>query len=268
MVETYHLTMGKPEAEALREWLEQGGYPLEYLTAREMTRAGFKAWQGMYYEDPDSGERREFDVRADEPDSLDPWRPVFVVAECKNNSKKPWIVLTTTAELEPGYGHRFLVKFGAMPSSWSSAIETAGFVLNMPPRHGFSVVQSHGGEDAAYAAMRTVVKAARDPNLGPVRPGSAIALPVIVLGGSLYQLGYKEDGSELLEPVLWQRVVWRGADGARGDSVQLDLVTQGHLPAYLRSLRTATKGLAALLADVDPSVKPLPMVKVVRRRRR
>lgn len=52
----------------MREWLVKEGYPLEYETARELTRAGYKAWQGRYYVDTEDKTHRELDVRAEEPE--------------------------------------------------------------------------------------------------------------------------------------------------------------------------------------------------------
>jgi hypothetical protein len=242
----------KPEIDAVREWLDKEGYPLEFEAAREIKRAGFDAWQGRYYEDTEAKTHREIDVSAQEPESTHNgnWRPVFVVVECKNNSK-PWLVLTTTLTLDAGFGTRFLIARGVGPNELSleTAIPGPGFLTNVPERHGYSVVQTIAGADSGYGAMQSVVKASIDTVSDFTNRQPALAIPVIVLGGSLYQLGFRDDGTEILEAVLWQRVIWFGSSAAR-DSVQIDVVTKNYLPAYLRQLRPATKALAAALGNL------------------
>jgi hypothetical protein len=87
---------------------------------------------GPYYSDAEDQTRRELDVRAEEPVShQDPWRPVFVVAECKNNSR-PWLVLTEDIELPPGYGSKLLIQRGVKDEELQTAVRPAlGFQLNV-----------------------------------------------------------------------------------------------------------------------------------------
>jgi hypothetical protein len=245
-------TMSKPEIDAVREWLKGEGYPLEYEVAREMARVGYRPWRGRYYKDPETGDFREVDVQATEPDShSSPWRPVWVVVECKHNSK-PWMVLTDAVDLPPGYGRNFLVSRNVAPAQLQAADPPgATFLLTPPKRHGYGVVQTISGPDTPFAALQTVVKAAREKLASiPGRDAMGISVPIIVVDGSLYQLGFDDDGTEILEPVLWQRVVWHGSGPPPGDEsrpVQVDVVTKPHLPAYLRALRAATQALATVL---------------------
>src|SRR4051794_38670734 len=122
--------MTKPEIEAVRDWLRGEGYPLEYEKAREMARVGYRPWQGRYYQDPETGAFREVDVQATEPESsASPWRPVQVVAECKQNTK-PWLVLTETLDLPPGYGSNFIVARHVSPEVLAGAnSDDASFLL-------------------------------------------------------------------------------------------------------------------------------------------
>jgi hypothetical protein len=243
------IVVTKSEIDSVREWLSREGYPLEYETAREVRRAGFTAWQGLFYEDPETSQPREADVSADEPESpKEPWRPVRLAIECKNNSK-PWLVLTSKLTLPDGYGENLIIsnvprgsRGFALPVH-SSALD---FVFNLPRPHGHSVIQVFAGTDTAYAALQSVTKAARAgiSRLAPDQPG--ISLPLIVLGGSLYQLGYEDDGNEQLELVPWSRVIWHGT-GPTAGAVQVDIVTRAHLRAYLIALRAVTRGLAQIL---------------------
>lgn len=239
--------MTRPEIDAVREWLRGEGYPLEYETAREMARVGYRPWQGRYYRDPETADYREVDVQAVEPDSGGAHPTVWILAECKHNTK-PWLVLTHRAALPAGYGANFAVVAGLDREILTHAAGTAaGYLVNPPARFGYSVVQAISGPDVPFAALQTITKAAwarvhQNPH------SAGIALPFIVVDGSLYQLGFEDDGSEVLEPVLWQRVVWHGSWRPEEESetrgVQVDVVTRGHLPVYLRELRAATQALA------------------------
>jgi hypothetical protein len=237
--------MTKAEIDAVRDWLRGEGYPLEYLTAREMARVGFRPWRGRHYKDPETGEYREVDVLAGEPDAPQQ-TTVLVFAECKHNSK-PWLVLTEDVDLPPGYAANFLIKQGFDHGELlGNTDQSAAFLLAAPRRHGYNVVQTISGPDTPYAALHTVTKAALERISGLPRTHPAIAVPIIVVDGSLYQLAFEEDGAEILEPVLWQRVVWHGSS-QQPRAVQVDVVTAEHLPTYLVPLRAATQALAQTL---------------------
>jgi hypothetical protein len=122
--------------------------------------------------------------------------------------------------------------------------------LNVPGRHGFLVVAVRNDgkqEDHSWTALNAVVKAAVT-RLGRKRADAppTIAVPIIVIDGSLYQLGYRDDGTELLEPVVWQRVVWNGSTVRRGNTA-VDIVTVDHLDSYARNLLGQAGRLSELL---------------------
>lgn len=79
---------------SVQEWLEAQGYPLEMRTAAAFRLAGFRAVQGVYYQDPETDAWREIDVVADIPEVYRSARIVFV-AECKSSRDKPWLLFTS-----------------------------------------------------------------------------------------------------------------------------------------------------------------------------
>lgn len=205
----------------VEKWLDEQGYPLEYEAARILQKSGYRAWQGIHYRATEAGERktREIDVVASEPPLEGvPRAIVELVVEAKH-THEPWLILTSQIQSD-----RAVVQEGWLlkspqaegPLHAMAQGEAVPFLLQLPPRHGFNAVQTIKTGDPqksnpAYAALQAVVSASVARLKQWSRDLPAIVFPVIVLGGSLVQLGYGEDGGRILEPVLWQRIRWTGS---------------------------------------------------------
>ena len=248
--------MADDPVETVRRWLKEHGYPLEYEAARTLQAAGYRTWQGLHYLDAqsDSPTAREIDVVASEPACFAaPNTTLQVVIEAKH-APEPWVVLSTELEMSAEG-----VVQGLIYSEQAEAIllthartPPLPFLLHMPKRHGFSVVQATKRSDPnrtnqAYAALYGVVKAARG-RMEPWRKTKACtwAFPVIVMSGSLIQLGYNERGEESIAPILWQRVSWWGSSA---QPVTVDVVQRDHFPQYVRELRASTEALGLAFKD-------------------
>lgn len=241
-------------------WLKKQGYPLEYQVARTFQTAGFRTWQGIHYRDPEATERRtrEIDVVASEwPEGTTPRSSVEFVVEVKH-SHEPWLVLTTDIAGKPEDVGAWLLMTPAADAPITGLLRTPPVpeFLVMPPRHGFNVVQTVEDQtrpNPAYVALTNVVKAAsarRNVWMKSVRP--AIYLPIIVVGGSLIQLGYDASGERILNPVLWQRLRWTGSSVV-DHPVTVDIVTRDHLPIWAGNARKGTQAISELL---EAWVKP------------
>jgi hypothetical protein len=228
--------------ERVRAFLKREGYPLEYEAARTLSRAGFNTEQGLTYIDSEDGKSvtREIDVVAWLHESVRARFRALVglIVECKA-AREPWLVLTRHDDdagwLEP----RSLVmsdRFGKVFDA--SSLHAPAWKVQ--PRHGFGLVQVKRGnerrdKDPAYVALVSVVKAT-DGYLSRLHARKqsaygAVLIPVLVTAGPLFQLGLREDGTEVLEPVVWQRLLWNGST-VRAASTVVDVVTRNHLPQY------------------------------------
>lgn len=236
----------------VKEFLQKQGYPLEYATARTLKRLGYETQQGLTFRDEDAvpPKTREMDVVA----TVSGTAPIDVglVIECKA-APQPWLVLTRTTEDEaPVAPHMLTCQDNGRVQP--THLQFRGWVL--PPRHGFSVVTAggelkHGQTDPVYAALTGVTKGAASQVNVSVYEFLRVFVPVLVTSGSLLRLGYDDDGTEILDEVLWQRVIWNGSPGTPGPKL-VDVVTAGHLEAYGRMMLQALAGLAANLARDQP----------------
>lgn len=239
--------------EKVRTWLRRQGYPLEYEAARVLRGAGFETIQGWSYRDEDEVgmvRAREIDVLA----TLTGREPLYpqddgvgsrfsVAVECKHMTA-PWLVLTT-----------------AHPPAWEPVVSdwmellvrqaklSAGAAFPLPSEVGFSV-KTAGDKDMAHASLMQATNAAsaacvqRPPGSPPLW-----ALPLVVVRGDLFTLGYDRRGRESLIEVPWCRLVWHGADAISFPTV-VDVVTRPYLRTYARQLKkTAADVLRAIDAN-------------------
>jgi hypothetical protein len=231
-------------------WLQRGGYPLEYETARAFRAAGFPSEQGRNYQDPVEAVSREADVVATLAITASPGFDILVVAECKSLNTNPWVVLTTTSRprqwvpiAEP---IRLLRRLVGPPGTYAEC-------LALPERYGFSVVEAELGDtepakgskhDRAHDAMQQVVSAA----VGIAQQQSSwkratFVLPVLVTAAPLFILASDEPASEQVEPVDWVRVHWHGAQ-AYPEPTIVDVVTRSALASHALDLRFDLQRLA------------------------
>jgi hypothetical protein len=236
-----------PDAK-VRAWLRREGYPLEYEAARILRGAGFRTIQGWSYRGEDergTAKPREVDVLASweggGPDDDEPTRRIrsrfFIAVETKYQTA-PWVVLTTShppewKPLATQMMWSFMGQLGISPQEAFPLGPEVGFSLKV-------VKERPKDPDAAFEALMQATNAATavlDP--GPTRgPQAEWALPVVVVRGGLFALGYTDEGVERLYEVPWCRMVWHGA--ARFDSpTVVDVVTIGFWPTHVRDLKEA-----------------------------
>lgn len=241
--------------DAVRSFLERQGYPLEYGTARKLATVGYQTWQGLTYVDDETEppKTREFDVLAavrKEP-SAESLAEVGLIVECKG-MRDPWLILTRLADDEEWVDVEWI------PNT-AIRIDDAVFrqlAWHIPRRHGFSAVRAVGDRrsadnDPAYAALASVTKAAAGRVGAHPIDVRSLLVPVVVTAGPLFQLGYEPDGREILEPVLWQRLLWQGSS-VRTSATLVDVVTEEHLETYGRMMAPALQQIASILEQEPP----------------
>jgi len=241
--------------EKIKAWLHTVGYPLEFATARTLREAGFDARQGRSYMDvtASGGRVREIDVLAPLRET-DQDVSVALVAECKYTVEKPWVVLTTTALLQPAdVLEATLASDNVRPLLVGRArnpnVRGVPQFLEIPTRHGFSVVTAFRpldqDSDAAYRAMSQVVGAARNVWSTETSQPWKLIWPVVVIEGQLFETA--DDGGEEVREVGRSRIMWHGASAAR--PVVVDVVTSDNLKAYAEEAYGALRGIQNLLSE-------------------
>ena len=231
-------------------WLQRGGYPLEYETARAFRAAGFPSEQGRNYQDPVEAGSREADVVATLAITASPGFDILVVAECKSLNANPWVVLTTTTRRRQWLP---IAEPTALLQTLIGPPEKYTECLALPKRCGFSVVEAELGDrepakgpkrDLAHDAMQQVVSAA--VGIALQQSASTLAtfvMPVLVTSAPLFILSSDEPGNEQVQPADWVRIHWHGAQ-AYPEPTIVDVVTRSALGQHAEDLRFDLQRLA------------------------
>lgn len=226
------------------QWLRDGGYPLEYETARMLRLAGWYAEQGRHYSDPRKPDVvRETDIVAEAP-ITGPVRFLLVV-ECKVSEDNPWVVLTSPTTPRPVY---FIVNPFLEAYVQKHKTPLGGLFPQDKP-YGFSVVEVLGksGRDRAYDAVEQVISAAQ--GLVPDERPHVLLWPVIVTTAQLFRVVTDDSvGNERLVTAEWARIRFHGA--SRPIATAVDIVTRFGLMAYAREMRGVAGEVAYELRDV------------------
>lgn len=188
----------------VREWLEAQGFTLEMRTASAFRAAGFEVRQSNLYVDTKTGNAREIDVLAIDPDVLGVIDIRFIV-ECKS-TKKPWVLFCSPDTL---VGYNRIFAFAALSEKARGVlVDRLGELLSKFPwlhKDGlidYSVRQALSNADVAYAAAATVANACENfvhGVEGSYRPPLCFAFPVIVIDGPLIRCSLAENGDVQLE---------------------------------------------------------------------
>lgn len=215
------------EVEIIRKWFSSKGYPVEFETARTLRHVGFQTTQGNYFVDERDAPAtvREIDVVATVAGS----EFVRVVVECKRPGQ-PWVVMTDAYYMDPHSivsslvsGRRARNRLLARVDKVLKSGNPLPDYLAQVPRFGFAIEEaaikksSKPDDDAKsgpYFALQKVAAAGEAISAqGEVEFKHTVCLLLLVVDGPLYQLGFDEEGKEILESVVWQRVFWRGSSG-------------------------------------------------------
>ena len=254
------MTDEQAEIESIDRWLASTGFPIEYASLGVLERVGFDVDAGRFYRPVEGGPPREVDLVARTRGRHDTGSIVVrLVAECKYASS-PWVVLTRSRKVTPAQllgwtiatesAREILVGRAIEATRRSNQTGIPDWLTDTPDAHGSSIVTqpkgSKGGDrgEAAHDALLQVVDAAQ--GIAAETPeSSAVAWPILIIRGPLYQARLDSFGQLKTEPIEWQRVIWGGVTGA--PSV-VDVVRERHLEAYARR---AHEGLIATESALD-----------------
>ena len=229
----------------VKQWVEMEGYPLEFSTAHKFKKRKFSVEQSYFAKDKD-GKAREVDVLAtvNYPQGRSFLRIKHVV-ECKWSKDKPWVLFKDEKRFTTSALAAQLISSSAGQAiAWVAAGSEEFKSLDIFREDGFSFSGRQAfskGNDLFYQAVQGVVsnclnitRAYDDYGFKPEDHLLAvIALPVIVVEGSLFEATYASGSDELkLENISHARLRWAGNEGRRLNTI-IDIVTSDYLDAFL-----------------------------------
>jgi hypothetical protein len=244
------------EGRGIANWLSSTGYPLEHRAAEALRKVGYIVEPSVRYVGT-HGTARETDLIADEPE-VSGGVEVRMVVECKHNDR-PWIVrIAPPSPRAIDHVRDLLMHVDALSPLAQEAGAFADRASLGRGRVGFTIIEGPQTErqerkdqdrERPYAALQAVTAAARAvPSSKSVYDSLWVILPVIVIDGSLWKLGF----APTAEPrrVQWQKVRWAGGEGA--SPILIDVVTEATLDQFLEQRRSDTRWLAGWLGGRPP----------------
>lgn len=243
------------------EWLNNQGYPLEMEVAQAFERQRFSVSLSDVYTDYEFNEDREIDVSALTFSSFkhNTVLRVYWAIECKHSKDKPWIIFLSDSLLSKDSRR---VPYGLITSDEfrdkllnqyfeSYKIKIDELELLNPIEVGHSITQAFtNGQDVPYKALQSCIKASMSFMLkhlkdtgstNPLRKISywTIALPVIVVQGSLFKYKKDQNGDFRLDETKYGVVEWKGSNPLNASPL-VYIVTKDYLEEFLQSARKVT----------------------------
>jgi len=250
-------------------WINTAGFGLELRSARTFRQHEFQVVQSDYYRDPKTAELREIDLVVHDgvPNSQEA-ATVVIVAECKRVVDKPWVVLSAAHTLDPELGvrHRaatgradqYLAPLSAKEALWKTEL------FGLPQPIGFGLVtasldskEHEASGDRAYKALYGVTAAARAKVVEiqeRLSEAVAIAWPLIILEGMLFQAWLNEAGDLVVGRIEQGVVAWRNPRLAINSFVTV--VTEAGLPSLVTALRQDASSFSKMASDLMMARRP------------
>jgi len=270
-----------PTQEEVMRWVREKGNPFELAIGREFRGNGWETRHGYYYEDPIEKKPRELDIlawkmarRTVSPDTVDTPAIGFTLAvQCKRSETNPWIVfssdsteshsLSVVNELPGTMGPQLIRWLGQ--EGKGDRLQKFGSV-HYGRRYGHGITQYRRSKNVVDPAYNALVSAANAASAVAATQESVggqvgstldaivrIVLPVVVFGGTLYELYLADAGHEVLHEVAWLKVMT--PDPLRpGSVVRVTVITPAALPTFLQQVDS---DLNTLEMELFPSLKRL-----------
>ena len=197
-----------------------------------MQQAGFSVVQSEYFEDPDCGKWRETDVVGYTEFRSDTCRVILaLIAECKGDKSKPWVLFTS----RDNYSRSLGISRRAASQKGESILNVLAskeelshmplFVVPERPGYGLGVAHSNDNLHAAFAALNSVCKA----SLGLIRRIESVgtenlipfAWPILIVGAPLLEAFLDEGGDLRVQQVAKGLLIWRNPVIRRHTFVQV-----------------------------------------------
>ncbi|RQW84441.1 MAG: hypothetical protein EHM79_13915 [Geobacter sp.] len=223
----------------LIEWLEKQGYPHEMEVALAFQNHGFRVFQSDYYDDPETGDKREIDLIAfKDADSENFKFRISFAVECKSSYDKPWVLFTSNKSRINNYsrvmqrassesGKKLLLKL-------TDREDVKDFLLfNIGKRPAYGITQGFtSGADVTFAAINGAAKAAIAKVAKPVSKTFHLVFPIVCVGGRLFEYFINDDGDKKLEEIKHGTLLWRNPLLGTTHTI-IPIVTSSAITEYL-----------------------------------
>lgn len=243
-------------ADKVSQWVETAGFALELRVARlfAQTPGTILVQLAQPYFDKRGARWRETDVVA-YCQKREPYRAQLIV-ECKAGGGKPWVVFTDrhTAYVRDDVAYDRILRTGTSDqmahTAWRSARGT-GVLPTAAAGYGIAeadIGNKHADRDkddpdqpkVPYRAVMQAVDAAlalhSEAPSAPSGDWSQFAVPVVVTGARLFEVGLAENGSvQVIETQASSLLVQPRADSV--GQLLVHVVTEAHMPQFLQELQ-------------------------------
>ena len=256
----------------VKKWLQEQGYTLEMRVAKAFREANFEVTQSEYYKDTETDSYREIDVIATKGTLIDHRLIDFnYIVECKYTKDKPWVIFTvpsrkgfpsslaTEGRLSTDKGKIMLLEITTIDDAKNNTI------FKLPERLGYGVTRAlSNGKDQAFEAVTVASKAALSTidnidnkwNKKGITSRIAIAWPVVILAGELFEAYLTEQNEIRVKPATWGTLVQRSPRFPNEHCV-IDIVPEAHLSDYLIRIDIGWSTLAPLIQSKLKSLKKI-----------
>jgi hypothetical protein len=236
-------------AEAVREWLEQGGYVLEMRVARALVERGLSVDQGYHYQDPVTHKEREGDLTAMMSVEIndDHWHMLDLTIECKS-SGSPWIgFIGSSGGNGPWTASHYMDPHCDLCMSMlEGSAELRRHAMNV---YALTEKRSGTSKDHAYEALQQVVSSVLGRYKSEGFDGhpdsdiiSILAVPIVVTTSPLFACHLDEAGDVAVQQVdrLTVSVPRMQLPDSESEGVEVTVVHADALDALLSDLEQLT----------------------------
>lgn len=280
----------RPTREQVKQAILRSGYLLEMRVDRLFRQREFTTEPNATYPDPTTGKVREIDIVARWTTTTPPSEVnALVLCECENNSQ-PVVFFGTPADPERELDESIVISGFPLAIDAGAGVPThlaslhgcnrdlhsyawplvTQYCTFKPPKNdgdGRWIALHSDEQHATLEALRQATchrieahyKEMHGLLLGLLDPGewlmAQIYYPVVVLGGEMY-LCSNSSGRVSLRRIRHARLMkqWSGLNLASEISVGIDIITEGHVPAYVRCVRNEVQYLSNLVKSHEAGI--------------
>jgi len=249
----------------LDKWIKDQGYPLEISAGMELEKYGLTVHYSDFYEDYETGTKREIDVSAFKWSDFN--NPVFLQIccqiECKLSRDRPWVLfITPNTSIETWWTNIicsdiFRIFLFSSQKQLKNNLEINNLPIFKSLPMGHSVVQAfREKKDIAYEAIQSASKASLaramliDQKL-PEKPEKficAAVIPAIIIDTRLFTCEVDQRGNITLNECDICLLRWKGPLSVYGSPI-IPIITKPAIGKFAKLFGETSDMLISLAED-------------------